>query len=309
MEHIRLGAISGLPKQVPLDWAWLIALLILPFASYVSLGLLSLLLIIVLYRRGEAVAGFLWRQGFWLLTLGLGLSSSVGLYPGNAFLQMANFVPYFFLFGTLLTAPGTVNQLAKKLTILAQALVITSLPVSLMALLEYGCKFPAIATHVSDWPALSWVFDNDFGHRAHAMLSHPNILSNYLVIILGLSLGLLWHGTLPTAKRLTIQDRPFVQGLLYSATALSLVGIFCAGSRNGMIIAVCQLLVLGCVARRSRFLVGMGVGVAIAIVTSTIILGFGGRQFSLALFTQDPRIGVWSMAWDLIRQRPCWVGG
>ncbi|MEM9162551.1 MAG: O-antigen ligase family protein, partial [Cyanobacteria bacterium P01_F01_bin.4] len=95
---------------------------------------------------------------------------------------------------------------------------------------------------------------------------------------------------------------------IYVATVLSLGGIFCSGSRNGLLIAIGMLLVVGLLfVRRSRFLAMMGLGVAIALVTGTVLLGAGGRAFNLALMTEDPRLDVWQIALSLIQHRP-WLG-
>ena len=173
------------------EWLWLAALVVLPFASYLSLAVLVALMVSALANRGHAIGQRLWQQGYGLLTLGLIVSACLAVHRGDAWLQHANFLPYFLMVGVLSTAHSFRSSSPLWITI-AQAIVLGSLPFSLTALIEYIVRFPHITAWVGDWPMFQWVFDVSFtGHRAQGGLSHPNILSNYLVIVLGLGLGLL----------------------------------------------------------------------------------------------------------------------
>ncbi|MEM8805762.1 MAG: hypothetical protein AAGF01_07025, partial [Cyanobacteria bacterium P01_G01_bin.38] len=139
------GGVWGRWPNPSQDWIWLFAFLVLPFASYLSLGLLGILLLTALFNRADRIVSVLWQQGFLLLTGGLILSASFALEPGNAFLQIANFVPYFLLFAGLQTWDGLAKQAVSKLDILAKALLLTSIPISLLGLFEYAIQFPTIA--------------------------------------------------------------------------------------------------------------------------------------------------------------------
>ncbi|NEP16620.1 MAG: hypothetical protein F6J97_06890 [Leptolyngbya sp. SIO4C1] len=302
MVRIRT-AVAGIDQEPLTDWLWLFSFLVLPFASYLSLGVLSLLLLVALYQRSDEIFTVLWQRGFVLLTGGLMLSAAFALEPSNAFLQIANFVPYFLLFAVLVTNNGLRYRAVVKLDGLAKALLLASIPISLIALFEYVIQFEAIAVHLRPLDGFAWVFDNPFGHRAHAILSHPNILSAYLVMMLGLGLGL----TLQQLARVRTAPLRLPSAWIYTATVLSLVGIFCTGSRNGLMVAIAQLLVAGCFLRRSRWVGLIGLGFAIALITGTVLLGAGGRELSLSAFTQDPRVSVWQIAGSLIWQRP-WLG-
>jgi O-antigen ligase len=249
--------------------AWLLSFLVLPFASYLSLVMLVLLMLMGLCIYPRRNLFVFWQQGFGLFSLGLLGSSALALHPGNAFLQLANFLLY------------------------------ATLPINALALGEYILKSPHLASTTSQWPLLTSWFAVNFGHRAHAMFDHPNGLSSYLVMILGLGLGLILYHT-QTPKMVSRRQ----VGLTYLATLGCLVGIFCTGSRNGILIALVQLLVMGCFARRSRWLVLVGLTLVGTLVTSAVVLGVGGRELSLELMTQDPRVMVWQMAFSLIQQRP-----
>lgn len=284
-----------LPSGNWYEWLWISALVVLPFASYLSLAILIGLMLTALTQRFSAIGQVLWRQGYGLLTLGLLTSAVFAVDRGDAWLQLANFFPYFLLVGVIYTAPAFRPQLLTKV---AQAIVLGSLPFSTAALVEYIVRFPSIAAQVQDWPMFHWVFDVSFaGHRAHGGLSHPNILGNYLVVVLGLGLGLLLAQLGSGQRQLS--------GLATAiATSLAGIGIFCTSSRNGLIAAVVLLLIAGYLARRRRWVWLLGLIIGGAIVAGLLFMGFGGRSLSLALFTQDPRIAAWQIALDLIQQRP-----
>ncbi|NEQ52960.1 MAG: O-antigen ligase family protein [Leptolyngbya sp. SIO3F4] len=281
------------------DWLWISALVILPFASYLGLAILVALLAKALCQRFHLIRQILWQQGYGLLTLGLLFSACFAINPGDAWLQLANFLPYFLLVGVLYTAPRF-QPTSPIFTIIVQALILGSLPFSIAALVEYIVRFPTITAQVSTWPIFQWIFDVSFaGHRAHGGLSHPNILSNYLLIVLGLGLGVL----LESLKE-RVRPKPQMTLMIAIATVLAGTGIFFTSSRNGLLAAIILLLIAGYFARRHRWVWILGLIILSTIVTGLIFLGFGGRTLSLALFTQDPRVAAWQLALDLIQQRP-----
>lgn len=280
-------------------WLWISALVVLPFASYLGLALLVGLMVTTLCQRFKAIQTTLWHQGYGLLTLGLVVSACFAVNRGDAWLQLTNFLPYFLLVGVLHTAP-LFKSAQGLFTTMAQALVLGSLPFSVAALVEYVVRFPSITAQVDDWPIFQWIFDVSFaGHRSHGGLSHPNILSNYLIIVLGLGLGLL----LNQLKYHVKWSRPMTI-MITTSTILAGMGIFFSSSRNGLLAAVVLLLVAGYLARRHRWVWSMGLLILVTITAGIIVMGFGGRSLNLALFTQDPRVAAWQISLTLIQQRP-----
>ncbi|MEO0867506.1 MAG: O-antigen ligase family protein [Cyanobacteria bacterium J06642_11] len=281
------------------EWLWIVALVVLPFASYLSLAVLIGLMLGALGRRCSKICLFLGQQGYGFITLGLIVSAVFSVSPGDSWLQLANFLPYFLLVGVISTAPH-VRKSSLFFTTAAQAIVLGSTPFSLAALVEYIVRFPSVTARVAHWPMFEWVFDVSFnGHRAHGGLSHPNILGNYLVIILGLGLGLL----LTNLHHHSRPSKPMTW-LISVATALAAMGIFFTSSRNGLIAAVVLLAIAGYQARRIRWVWLLGLGVTAAIALGIATMGFGGRALNLALFTNDPRVAAWQISLDLIQQRP-----
>ena len=285
---------------------WLASLVVLPYASYLALLVMLGLFISALVQRGQQVWRLCGQRGLGWLTAGLLLSASFGLDRGEAFLQLTNFLPFFVFFGVLATVPSVVAQPFAKLETLARWLLLTALPMILLAIGEYGLKFSAVAARIQSLPLPNWVltriYEPDFGHRSRSVFGHPNVFSAYLVIVLGLGLGLL-------LKALAARQQPLGkwQWIEAGTVALCVVAVFCTGSRNGMLIAVVLLAITLYAARHYRWVLFAGLVGAGAITAAILKLGLGGRSLSLEMLTQDPRVGVWRLAVEMIQQRP-WLG-
>ena len=285
---------------------WLASLVILPYASYLALLVMLGLFISALMQRGQQVWRLCGQRGFGWLTAGLLLSASFGLDRGEAFLQLTNFLPFFVFFGVLATMPSVVSRPFVKLEVLARWLLLTALPMILLAIGEYVLKFTAVAARIQAMPLPNWmltrIYEPDFGHRSRSVFGHPNVFSAYLVIVLGLGLGLLLKA-LASSQPLLGKQRWIEAGTV----TLCVVAIFCTGSRNGMLIAMVLLAIALYAARRYRWAPFAGLAGAGAIAAAISSLGLGGRSLSLEMLTQDPRVGVWRLAAEMIKQRP-WLG-
>jgi len=282
---------------------WLIGLVVLPYASYAGLLVLLVLVISALIQRGNQVWHLCRRRGFGWLTAGLLLSSSFALDKGESFLQLTNFLPFFLFFGILATVPGVVQNPFYQLERLARWLLLTSVPMSIFGAVEFVFKFDAIAPIVQSWPLPQWlltfIYVPDFGHRAHSIFTHPNGLAAYSVIILGLGLGLVLSGLAEGALTKQWKD--------VGALILCAIAIFCSGSRNGVLIALVLTAITIWAARRHRWVAFVGLAGGGAIAAAVLSLGIGGRSLSLSMLTNDPRVGVWIQAVEMIQQRP-WLG-
>jgi O-antigen ligase len=151
-------------------------------------------------------------------------------------------------------------------------------------------------------PWMNWLYlQPDYGHRADSVFGHPNVLANYLVVLLGLGLGLCAHYLDKPPKR-------SAQAIwIYAATGLILVAIFCSGSRNGLLAASLQILCFGWLMRRYRFVALAGLGSILAVALGVVTWGVGGRSFIDAFATITLRFDVWRLAADMIRNHP-WLG-
>lgn len=298
---------------------WLASLVILPYISYLGLLIMVGLWLTALAKRGRQVWQLCMQRGFGWLSLGLIISGCFAWDRGEAFLQLANFLPFFLFFGVLATVPTLTDNPVKQLATVARWLLLTAMPIGAIAIVEYALKFERVMPTIKAAPLPSWFLgwlyeEPSFGHRAHSVFSHPNGLSAYLAIVLGLGLGLVVKGlsdaTLnATATSGKVSSDSTSQHKIAQAIAvvITLAATFCTGSRNGVLIALVMLAIALYAARRHRWVMFSGLLGSGAIAAAAMTFGIGGRSLSLALLTQDPRIGVWQLAWEMIQQRP-WLG-
>ncbi len=283
-----------------------LSLIALPYLLYPGLlGVLISLVGITLnvrQRHLDAIAR-LSLIGISLLML---LSCLVAWNSGEAFLQLANFLPFFWLFAVL---PVLLNS-AARLEQLATDLLLATVPINLIAAVEYGLKSAWLPEALRQWPLVESLRLAPHRGRAMVMFDHPNALASYLVLIFGLGLGL-------TLKRLLHPEAnappnlgkalPITASLMYGATYLNLIGLFATGSRNGLLVAIIQLIAFGLLARTKRSVLIGGAVCLVSIVAGAMGLGLGDRPRAIFDVADDPRMGIWTIAIDLIHQRP-WLG-
>lgn len=280
---------------------WIGSLVVLPYATYLGLLVMLGLFVLGLVRRGGAVMRLCGRRGFGWLAAGMLLSAGFAMDKGEGFLVLANYLPFFVMFGVMATVPAVVARPFEKLEGLANWLLVSSIPISLGAIAEFVIKFESISPMVQASSLPRWllahIYEEDFGHRAHSVFSHPNMLSAYLTILLGLGLGLV-------LKALNTRQNNLTSGLQGGALLLCVVSIFCTGSRNGLLSAGVLLAIALYAARRHRWVLFCGLVIGGFLAAAAVAFGIGGRSLSLALVTQDPRFGVWRLAIEMIQQRP-----
>lgn len=245
------------------------------------------------------------RGGLLVLSGLLIVNVMLAIDRAEAFLQLANFFPFFVWFGVLPFLLRGVTQLEQ----VATALVIGSLPINLISMGEYLLKAPWLPREIRRLPWVVWVRSAPHKGRAMMMFGHPNAMASYLVVILGLGLGLILCGW---ARRSLASPPPPTRWMTYRpillvlATFLNLVGIFTAGSRNGLGIAVVQLLVFVLCARTNWRIVFAGLVGLVGFLVGAVGLGIGGRSL-LSNWTTDPRIRVWQIALEMTQHHP-WLG-
>lgn len=297
------------------QWLLRVSLLVLPYLPFLSLLGLVALLIDVFWRNWAAIARSLLNR----VLLGLSLLLILGCFfadnKSEAFLQLANYLPLFGLFVALrflLTGP-------RQLELIAADLVRMAIPLNLIGILEFVFKSlrksPLKLPAGLEWQIFGWPGPND-PNRVVSIFLHPNFFAGYLILILGLGLGLVLKiANSPLCYRPGLEiEQPvplFLIGwqkwLIYSGTFLNLAGIFCSGSRNALVVAILQLLIFSLFLKRSRsILIAILAGLTV-IAAGVGIYGFGGRQVSIQSFSGDPRLGVWQIALGLIAERP-WLG-
>lgn len=236
----------------------------------------------------------------------LGLSCLFAANRGEAFLQLFNFLPYLLLFSVLpYLLKGT-----EPLIRLATDVVIATLPINLLAIIEYGLRAEGIPRWLRRTDLSRWYRARPHAGRAMVMFGHPNALAGYLVLVLGLGLGLiLYHLQNRSANAPMRESKPSLRHtwqhrLLYIGTFSCLLGIFASGSRNGLIVAVGQLLIFSLFTKASRVVWATGLVGLAAMIAGAAALGIGGRSLYSIDWANDPRVGVWKFGLGLLAQRP-----
>ncbi len=300
-----------------------LSLIALPFLSYFTfpafLYVLGVKFRQVIHQRCWPVDGQI-MLGLGLTSGCLILSTVLASHPGEAALQLFNFLPFFAF---LVLLPSLLNSLT-RLEELAVQMAIASMPISAIAFCEFLAKTVAksswIPRELRRTPLGRWLRSLPHQNRAMVDFDHPNVLASYLVVILGLSLGVILSRML---QRQAQQDNQQVNpskpaqsrmgiGWIIAAACFSVVGIFSSGSRNGLLIAVIQAIAfIGLLQqrriqkqRRAILFAAAGLGLVLAGVAS---FGLAGRSLTWEEFSNDPRVEVWRIALTLFQQRP-WFG-
>lgn len=286
-----------------------ISLIALPYLFYPSLlGLLVTLIGVLVVKAPRRSLDPLTQASLIGISILLVISSLLAKDPGEAFLQLSNFLPFFWLFAALPTLISTLTRLEQ----IATDLIIAAVPIHIVAAIEYVLKASWLPPELSQWSRVEAIRAAPHRGRAMVMFDHPNALASYLVIIFGLGLGL-------TLKRLFCDSSqeskpsllwfhiPVSNPLLYLATGSNLLGLFASGSRNGLLVAISQIIVFGLLAKAKRVILISGTVMVFGIIAGTAWLGLGHRPHAITNLADDPRIGIWKIALDLIRERP-WFG-
>jgi O-antigen ligase len=294
-------------------------LLLLPTLSYVSFGGLILFILIIAVTQPKRFGALAVQWGWLWLGLGLWINSQLAHDPVAAHLQLANFLPFMAVTVALGTwLPQVANPHREAETWAGWLLVIT-IPVNVLAAVEYWLMTPGAMAQLSGVWGLQWFYGKNanFGPRADLLFGHPNTLACYFVFVFALGLGLMvrhCRATQSAGSALPVQvPSPRVirwltesQWRLPGVTLLNLVGLFSTGSRNGVIVAIATLglaLVTSPGQWRLKCLIGGGLSL---LVTCAGIFGIGGRSFSWEMFSQDPRLDVWRIAWSHAINHPWW---
>ncbi|MGF1522358.1 MAG: O-antigen ligase family protein [Leptolyngbyaceae cyanobacterium] len=254
------------------------------------------------YHRPKELFNLLYQQGFLVIGVLLVLSSSFAVNRGEAYLQLAHFLPFFWVWAAIALHLKTATNPWQQLYRWAIVLVFATVPINLVGIVEYVLKHQFPEQISTAFPGLYWLYIGDISHpRTFSLFDYPNTLANYLVMILGLNLGLLFLK--PRAGLVDALPRWF-WGVLYINVPLTLMCLYCSGSRNGYLVAAFLLLVsLFCV-RTHRWVRSLGVAGLALIAVTTAQFGIGGRSLSWAWVTDDPRVHVWHLALQLAKERP-----
>jgi O-antigen ligase len=273
----------------------------LPYLFYISFVGVATVMVGLRWQFGRTGLDPLVRNSLIAIAGLLILSSFFAARPDEAFLQLANWLPYFFLFAVL----PFLLQKTERLAQLATDIVLAAIPINLLAAVEFGLRSSTLPRWLRQIDWIAWVRSRPHAGRAMVMFTHPNSLANYLVLVLGLGLGLIGYEILRQRSGEVKGDRRIWLVLLSAATYLNLVGIFCSGSRNGLAVAILQIVIFS-FCSRTKWIVGLtGLLGGLGILIGATQWGIGGRSLSsIGDWIHDPRFRAWGIAVDLIRERP-----
>ena len=238
----------------------------------------------------------------------------IALFAGDrleAFLGLANFLPFFLLFAAFNTIIKTTQQLRE----FSWAIALGSVPVLILGL---GQQFLNWSTTPQLHFFLGWILEtggNPAGRMASVFI-YANTLAIYLVIVLSLTLGL-WLEEWQLFKSKFPKNPQFI--LLTFVLLSSSIAIIFTHSRNAWGLTIFAVVAYG---------IYLGwywlIGLVTAAVASVFGAAFGsppGREWLRAIvpvyfwgrlsdrdFPNRPvaslRVTQWQFTWDLTRERP-----
>ena len=320
IEHQTLSIETVDPKKIDKQdkhWTWscfCFSVAILPLFPAMGAVGLFILSCKIWQRQYQKIIASPLNRGWGILTVLLIISSMVAEYPEEAWLGMANFIPFFWLFiaiKQLIDRPIQLKQLAWML-------ILPSLPVVLLGFAQLYLLWdtPPILESILGWELVPQGFPPG---RMSSVFIYTNFLAIYLAIAFTLTLGM-WLDT--WQKKL----RSHGIGNLLLLTIILLAdisGLILTSSRNAWGLAVIAFmayaLYLGW-----RWLVWGILGAAGSILWAAFAPNFGGMQLRAivpAFFwerladtsyvrpVETLRITQWSFCWDLIKERPLFGWG
>ncbi len=293
--------LQGLPhwhQLVPIC----LGLLSYPYAMFLGIVGLFGLSVWQNIRRPKAVFSRLLNSGFLAIAVLMLISCSQAVFPGEAYLQLTHFLPFFWFWACLTVYLQHTHDPWGQIYRWTVVLVLASVPLNLIGIVEYVLKFTPTAGLLPYFPLIDWLYLGDLHiPRAYSLFDYPNTLASYLVLILGLNIGLLFL----EGRQSPWGDRsPLCRGVIGVNVLLTLACLFCSGSRNGLLAAIVLILVSLFGMRTKRWVRVLGLaGIAFVIVTS-LSFGIAGRSISWAWLTDDPRVKVWGLAIQMIREQP-----
>ncbi|MGF1588429.1 MAG: O-antigen ligase family protein [Pleurocapsa sp.] len=302
------------------NWLWFcfsVSILFLPlFPALGALGLIVVLVTLWLNSYDKIINSRL-NQGLGVIASFLIISSALSEHSQEAWLGLANFLPFFALFIALRYLITELVQLRQ----LSWLLILPSLPI---VILGWGQMFAAWDTPTFIEAILGWqlVPQGVPTGRMSSVFIYTNFLAIYLAIAFILTLGL-WLETWQAWQRKF--TKPQIQTLLLLTLflILDISGLVLTSSRNAWGLAIFGFMAYA-VYMGWRWLVWGVIGAATAILWASFVTNLGGTQLRQVVpafiwtrlsdqMYERPvetlRITQWQFCWDLIKERPLFGWG
>ena len=301
--------------ELNLYWYGLQAVvLILPLTHVISVAMLLLLIVVFLAQQGWRILDTPVNRGWLGLAGWMIIATSIAFDPSVAWTGLLNFLPFFLLF----SIASFLIQTPAQLQHIARLWVLSSLPVSLLGILQGLLNKP-------DWtlPRLWGSYEITLGmspdHRVASLFGHFNEAAIYLILILPISLYFALDKS-PDKSPLPKGGR----GVLFLIPILTLVTLVLLGSRNAWALSSIAIFVMAIYYRYLWVPIGLSVGtLAIGWAVWGTKLGVGGEWLRDLLPSGlvnrlasaiDPTLGdyastqnrldAWRFAVDLIQKHP-----
>ena len=252
--------------------------------------------------------------GLGILTILLIISCALAQYPQEAWLGLANFVPFFWLFIAL---KELINQ-PRRLKQLSWVLIIPSLPIVVLGFAQMYLLWdtPPWLESILGWELIPQGVPPG---RMSSVFIYTNFLAVYLAIAFILALGL-WLDTLyfchSKAKHQTFL---FLTIILLA----DITGLVLTSSRNAWGLAVISFMAYS-LFMSWRWLIWAVTGAATVVLWASFAPNLGGthlRKIVPAFFwarlsdrsyerpVETLRITQWEFCWNLIKERPLFGWG
>lgn len=313
-------SLSDRQKTENLGWLWLTFLVsTFIFPLFPALGVAGILVSIV--KSGQLnfsqILGSRLNQTLAVVSLFFLLSSTFAYQPKEAWLGLANFLPFFLLFVTLSSLIKNIGQLRQ----LSWMLILPSLPIVVLGLgqLAFGWHSPPIVRTILGW---NLVAGGEPAGRMSAVFIYTNFLAIYLAIAFSLALGL-WLDNWQTWRLKAQSTNHLTLTLLWLTLIIiaDLSGLILTSSRNAWGLAIISFMAYA-IYLGWRWLIYGVTAAATAVLWASFAPQFGGTQLRAvvpAFFwsrlsdqayerpIETLRITQWQFCLDLIQERP-WLG-
>ena len=289
---------------------------VLFFPLFPALGALGLVVVMVLVWRNNysQIVKSPLNRGLGLLASLLVISSALAEYSQEAWLGIANFIPFFVLFVALRYLITNLLQLKQ----LSWSITLPSLPIVILGLgqIYLAWDTPKLIESILGWSLTPGGIPPG---RMSSVFIYANFLAIYLAISFSLTLGL-W---LETWQRKSTKLKTQTLFLLTLILLADISGLILTNSRNAWVIAVfscmAYALYLGW-----KWLVWGITGVATAVLWASFAPSLGGTQLrkivpafiwqrlsdqSYERPLETLRTTQWKFCWDLLKQRPLFGWG
>lgn len=297
---------------------WLyFSLSILVFTLFPALGALGLVVILVAIwcKNYSKIIKSRLNQGLGIVAVLLIFSSAIAEYPQEAYLGLANFLPFFALFVALrylITQPFQLKQLS-------WLLILPSLPIVILGMgqLFAGWHSSSLIASILGWELVPLGVPEG---RMSSVFIYANFLAIYLAIAFTLAFGL-WLETWQSRSKQLTKAQIQTLSLLSVIILADIGGLILTSSRNAWGLAVFSFMAYA-VYLGWRWLVWGVTGAATAVLWASFLPSFGGTilrqivpsfiwtRLSDQLYerpVETLRITQWQFCWDLIKERP-WFG-